>query len=149
MSNGNIVRAEFWNESTGHCDCCGKQTRTIWGGLSDASGAKAAYFVQWTEGEPRHMPNIDLVIGQWGDGASPENRVLVSLAYQPRHGGGSFMVISGKGRPADDRGLCGRALERVDVIGTPFAAEVFSLVDALWLTEPRMDELRTLDGLAE
>ena len=58
------------------------------------------------------------------------------------------MVGSGKGRRADDRTLCSRALERTDVIGTPLANDVFSLVDALWLTEPRIEELRALDSIA-
>jgi hypothetical protein len=59
------------------------------------------------------------------------------------------MVISGKGRRADDRGLCGRALERTDVIGTALANEVFSLVDSLWLTEPRIEEIRVLDSMVQ
>jgi hypothetical protein len=148
MSDEDIVRANFWNESTEHCDCCGKQSKTIWGDLTDSSGAKAVYFVQWTVNEPGHMPNFDMVIGPWGDGTSPADRVLVSLSYQPCPGGGSFMVANGKGRRADDRSLCGRALERADVIGTPLAIEVFSLVDSLWLTELRMEGIRALDDLA-
>lgn len=148
MTEENIVRAHFWNESTGHCDCCGNQSKTIWGDLSDASGTKAVYFVQWTVDKPQHMPNFDLVIGPWGDGTAPSNRVLVSLLYQPRQGGGSFMIVNGQGRRADDRGLCDRALERAEVVGTPLAKEVFSLVDALWLTESRIEEVRALDNMA-
>jgi hypothetical protein len=148
MSNDDIVRANFWNESTGYCDCCGKQSKTIWGDLADSSGAKAVYFVQWTIDDPAHMPNFDLVIGPWGDGTSPTERMLVSLLYQPRSGGGSFMVTTGKGRPADDRSLCSRALESVEVVGTPLANQVFSLVDSLWLTEPRIEGIRALDSLA-
>lgn len=149
MSAEDITRASFWNESTGHCDCCGKQSKTIWGDLADSSGTRAVYFVQWTVNEPEHMPNIDIVLGRWGDGTAPGDRVLVSLLYQPRPGGGSFMLANGTGRRADDRSLCGRALERADVIGTPLANEVFLLVDALWLTEPRIEEIRALDTLAQ
>jgi hypothetical protein len=57
-------------------------------------------------------------------------------------------VIDGKGRPADDRTLCGQALDRADVIGTALAHEVFTLLDALWLTEPRMNEIRALDNIS-
>ena len=148
MSEENIVRANFWNASTGHCNCCGTQSRTIWGDLADSSGTRAVYFVQWTVNEPGHMPHFDIVLGPWGEGTAPGDRVLVSLLYQPRPGGGSFMVASGKGRRADDRSLCGRALERADVIGTPLANEVFSLLDALWLSEPRIEEIRAMDALA-
>jgi hypothetical protein len=148
MTEARTVQANFWKESTGHCDCCGKQSKTIWGDLADSTGTKAIYFVQWTVNEPLHRPNIDLVVGPWGEGTAPIDRMLVSLLYQPRPGGGSFMVVSGKGRRADDRSLCGRALERAEVIDTPLANEMFLLVDSLWLTEPRIEELRALDNLA-
>lgn len=83
------------------------------------------------------------------EGTTPKDRVLVSLLYQPRLGGGSFMISSGKGRRADRRTLCDRALERAEVIGTPVASEAFSMVDALWLTEPRMEAVRALDDVVQ
>jgi hypothetical protein len=39
-------------------------------------------------------------------------------------------------------------LERAEVVGTPLANQVFSLVDSLWLTEPRLEGIRALDTLA-
>jgi len=140
------ITSTFWNESTGHCDCCGRVSKKIWGDLSDASGTQAIYFVHWTVGAPEHCPNIDLVLGKWGEGTDPVDRDLVSLAYRPGPDGGSFMVIDAQGRPPDDRGLCGRALRRDEVVGTPLASHVFSLVDALWLKEPRIAEVRDLNG---
>jgi hypothetical protein len=65
MNNDDIVRANIWNESTEYCDCCGKQSKTIWEDLADASGWKSIYFVQWTIDEPQHMPSVDIVIGPW------------------------------------------------------------------------------------
>jgi hypothetical protein len=148
MAEENIVRAEFWDESEGQCDCCGHQSRTIWGKLADSDGTKALYFVQWTSERPVHFPNFDLVLGPWGDGTAASDRVLVSLVYRPRPGGGAFMVIDGAGRPADKRSICGRALARVDVIGTPLAQEAFALLDALWLTEPRLKAIQAMDDTA-
>jgi hypothetical protein len=139
------LAANSWNESQGTCACCGRQTRTVWGDLSDPAGTHAVYFVTWTPGVPEHAPNVDLVLGRWGEGAASGDRVLVALRYHPKAGGGAFTVIDGQGRPADDRSVCGRALRRVEVIGTPLATEVFALVDALWLTEPRMAEIRGFD----
>ncbi|MGA0611234.1 hypothetical protein [Caldimonas sp. KR1-144] len=148
MSELHSLTATFWNESAGHCECCGRTSRTIWGDLSDSNGTHAVYFVQWTVGAPEHPPNIDLVLGRWGEGAEPSDRVLVSLLFQPGREGGSFMVTSGHGRPADDRSVCGRALRREEVVGTPLAADIFALVDALWLSEPRIEEVRKLNNVA-
>jgi hypothetical protein len=76
------------------------------------------------------------------------DRVLVSLEYRPGEDGGSFMVINGEGRNADDRSICGRALQREEIVGTPLATKVFALVGALWLTEPRIAEVRSLNNVA-
>jgi hypothetical protein len=137
------LTATPWKQSGGHCDCCGNESKTVWGDLSVEEGTLAVYYVQWTVGSPDHQPNIDLVLGRWGDGASPEDRFLVSLLYDPKVEGGSFMVIDSEGRPADSRGLCGRALRKVEVIGTPLADEVFSMVDAIWRQDSRIDELKS------
>jgi hypothetical protein len=58
------------------------------------------------------------------------------------------MVIDGEGRRADDRSICKRPMRRVEVIGTPLADEAFRLVDALWLTEPRLGEVKELGRAA-
>lgn len=58
------------------------------------------------------------------------------------------MVIDSEGRPANDPKLCGRALKRVEVLGTPLAKEVFQLVDCIWLQDPRMADVRDLDSQA-
>jgi hypothetical protein len=52
------------------------------------------------------------------------------------------MVIDGCGRPPDNRELCRQAMRRNEVVGTPLAEEVFALFDAIWLQDPRIDELR-------
>jgi hypothetical protein len=54
------------------------------------------------------------------------------------------MVIDSGHRPANTSQLCGRALKRADVIGTPLASEVFQLVDAIWLQDARIAEVRRL-----
>ena len=134
-----IVKATFLNQSGGFCDCCGCETRTIWGALADDKRTLAIYYVSWTAGSKEHLPNFDLIVGPWGEGTSPSDRMLVSLVYHPIRN--EFMVIDGRG--ARYVKLCARALVREEVIGTSLAAEVFALVDALWLTEPRLAQVRS------
>lgn len=142
------IRTSFWNGTSGHCDCCGHASQTIWGGLAGDDGPLAAWFAGWTVGRPDHMPTIDLVLGPWGEGTRALDRVLVSLRYRPAQGGGALMVVDAAGGARDRRDLCGRALARNEVVGTPLAGQVFALIDALWLTEPRMAAVRSLDDLA-
>jgi len=146
MSHMRALVVNPWKESEGTCACCGRKSKTIWGDVSEQGAAVAIYFVQWTLGAPEHEPCIDIVLGAWGEGARPEDRRAASLLYRPAKGGGSFMVVDGTGRRTDDRSLCGRALQRSEIVGTPLAQEVFSLVDAIWLTEPRIGQLKELDN---
>ena len=134
-----------WEESSAHCACCGNMTKTVWGGVSDSERSVAVYYVQWTAGSPQHYPNFDFIIGAWGDGTGPKDRVLFSMLHLP----GGVTVIDGAGRPADDRGLCGRALTREEVIGTPLAANTFALFDAVWVQDERIAELRGWSHAAE
>jgi hypothetical protein len=137
-----------WKESSGTCDCCGRPSRTVWGDVAAMGQTLAVYYVHWTVGSSDHNPNFDLIIGSWGEGADPSQRILVSLAYRPPPEGGSFMIIDAEGRPAATPTLCGRAMKRAEVIGTPLAKEVFQLVDAIWLHDARIADVRGLGHVA-
>ena len=43
----------------------------------------ASYFLQWTRGTPGHFPNLDFLIGTWGDDTI-NDRKLVSWLYSPK-----------------------------------------------------------------
>jgi hypothetical protein len=47
------------------------------------------------------------------------------------------MVVDAAVRPFAKEGLAGSALARVDVIGTPLAAQVFKLADAIYEQDGR------------
>lgn len=148
MTESPKITAAPWSESAGTCDCCGQSSKTIWGELFVPERTVAVYFVQWTIRSLIHRPNIDLIIGAWGEKSDPKERVLVSLQFQPSSSGGTFMVIDSNNRPSNIKTLCGKTLSRAEVIGTPLASEVFSLVDAIWLTEPRIAEVQELNHVA-
>jgi hypothetical protein len=37
-------------KNLGPCPDCGNATRSVWGYVSNAQGARAVYFIRWTEG---------------------------------------------------------------------------------------------------
>lgn len=123
------------------CECCGGTTRRVWGYLHSESGESSAYFVQWTQGQvDAHGAFFDFVIGRWGDGASAADRAVASLELRRLDAGPGFMVIDASGR-GDFTGIAASVLNRADVIGTPLAAQLFELVDAVWLQDDRIREL--------
>lgn len=148
MSELSRLAANPWKRSSGVCACCGRTSHTVWGDILDANRTAAIYFVQWTESSPDHSPSIDLVLGPWGDGTGPNDRELVSLLFRPAHDGGSFMVIDAQERQIARQSVCSRGLGREEVVGTPIANSVFALVDAIWETDPRIAEVKALNGAA-
>jgi hypothetical protein len=145
MSEPMEMVATPWKESEVTCACCGGKSKTIWGDLSASDTTLAIYYVQWTVDSPEHMPNFDFVVGPWGDGTNPEDRILISLLFKPGPDGGSFMVIDSEKRLDRHRKICGRSMLRAEIVGTPLASEIFSFVDTIWLTDPRMSEVRDLN----
>jgi hypothetical protein len=117
-------------------------SRLVWGYVNDESCSPVAvYYVHWTPGRPDHGANFDLVVGAWGDEATGEDRVGASLLYRPDEGG--FMVIDASTRPfSKEQTLFSRSLRREEVVGTDLAAELFAMVDAVWLGDSRIADVR-------
>jgi hypothetical protein len=126
-------------ESSGHCDCCGNESRCVWGMVHQGQATVAAYWMHWTVGhlsEPG--ANLDLIVGKWGDQASAKDRCLVSLLHrQQPDDSAALMVIDASERPAAKGELAHIALDRGEVIGTPLAAQVFDLIDAIYEQDGR------------
>lgn len=135
-----VYEVETTGESGGKCDCCGNDSRCVWGFVHEVNGPTvAAYFMHWSVG---HLidpgANLDVVLGPWGDGTTSKDRYGVSLLHREQEDGApSLMVIDAAGRPVGDGTLATTMLERDDVIGTPLAPQVFSIVDAIYEQDGR------------
>ncbi len=129
--------------SEGHCDCCGSTTKRVWGLIHKDGAAVAAYFVGWAEQRPDHGASFDLILGKWGASATKQDRYAVALDYRIVEGSHQFMVVDAHGRLTYGSELADSALNRSEVIGTPLASQVFALIDAIYMGDPRLDEIRT------
>jgi hypothetical protein len=106
----------------GPCECCGNNSRCVWGFVHTPEATIASYFVHWMLNRVGdHGANFDLILGKWGEQSSAADRCLVSLAYRLFEGGPQFMVIDGEDRPAATSDLVGHVLRRSDVVGQPVA----------------------------
>jgi hypothetical protein len=94
--------------------------------------------MHWTVGHLEDLgANLDIVIGDWGDDSDPDSRVAVSLVHYETSAGPQMTVIDAEGRRDRLSGLAHRMAARDAVIGTPLAAQVFLLVDAIYLQDGR------------
>jgi hypothetical protein len=133
---------ELFETSGGICDCCGTTTKRVWGSINAINKQIGAYFVSWTESKPDHGAAFDLILGEWGENTTSEERFSVALDFRLADGTPQFMVINAADRDVSKSHLVGTALKRSDVIGTPLAPQVFAVIDAIYLS-PGLEELRS------
>jgi len=127
----------------GPCACCGDNSRKVWGLVHRGAAGEAAYFVEWTMGQiARHGAHFDLVLGKWGDGTTREDRYAVSLEFQRTEQGPAFIIIDATDRDVGRDDLVRRGLRRDEVIGTEVAKQAFDIIDAIWLQDARIEEIR-------
>jgi hypothetical protein len=130
------------SKDIGVCECCGRSSRRVWGYAYAADQCVAAYFVHWTLGHiPDQGANIDLILGEWGDTASSDQRSAIALAYRLLDNGPAMMVIDADGRDIATSDLVGRVLRRDQIVGTEMAQEAFSVADAILAQDARVMEL--------
>ena len=134
-----IFTVEPLDQSYGHCDCCGRESRSVWGLVHNGDATSAAYWMHWTAGHLTDQgANLDLVLGSWGEGTTLDDRVAISLLHREQADGTpALMVINAEDRPIGSSDLARTALKRDEVIGTPLAAQVFQLVDAIYEQDNR------------
>jgi hypothetical protein len=134
------IQIEPTEENGGFCDCCGSQSRTVWGSAHEAGEIVAVYFVQWTVGQPlgEHPANIDLIYGPVGEGTTRFDRRAVSLIHFENENGPAVMVTDASARRFSESDLVGTIMQRSEVLGTALARHVFRIVDAILLQDPRL-----------
>jgi hypothetical protein len=126
----------------GPCGCCGTTTRRVWGWAHRGDTTEAAYFVEWTPNSvAKHGAMFDLILGRFGEGATAADRVAVSLAYRVTDGAPGFMIVDAAKRHTGQSALVGQALDRSAVLPTALSKQAFDVVDAIWLNDPRINEL--------
>jgi hypothetical protein len=136
------LEIEPTGESTGYCDCCGSTTKRVWGFAYRDGGAVGAYFLGWAERRPDHGASIELILGNWGETATRQERYVIALDCRIAEASPQFMLVDAEGRLPSADDLASVALKRSEVVGTPLAPQVFALVDAIYLSDPRIEEVR-------
>jgi hypothetical protein len=132
---------EIAKETTfGPCSCCGQMTKRVWGYVYRLDAALAVYYVQWTPGHEAKSADFDLIVSPWGENTHASQRSAVSLKYRVLDTGPSFMVVDASTRAAENK-LASHSLTRAEIIGTPLAAEVFAICDAIYTDDPRIMEI--------
>lgn len=125
------------------CDCCGDPTQTVSSDLFLGDDLASLYWVTWTPGKPDHRAAFRLVFGPWGDGADPSGRALALADYFiDEERGGSFWVRDDATALIRKDSAVRAALSRADIVGVLFGMTFFAILDAIFMKDPRLDEIR-------
>ena len=127
----------------GPCECCGDSSRLAVGMVRLNDEPYAVYQVHWTINQVfTHGAEFYFILGQFGEGTTAADKFAVALHFFIDSDRFGFMVVDADKTRISSHPLVGRALPRVDVINTPLAEEVFELVDAIWLDDENIAEVR-------
>ncbi|MCB9593311.1 MAG: hypothetical protein H6719_11325 [Sandaracinaceae bacterium] len=123
---------------------CGEHgvSRTVWGYLYVEGVPRAVYYVQWTVGRAaENGANVDLLMGEWEDDSTPEQRVAVSLEYRVGPDGPEFRSLDPHERPHANSGLAAHNIPGRHVMGNPVAADAYAFMHAVFGQDARVAEL--------
>ncbi|WP_170383235.1 hypothetical protein [Ruegeria atlantica] len=118
------------------CDCCRKVT-TFGAGELLYTGEFVGWFsVKFSEDPESHSTIIKVYVGDWSDGAPVDTRWGISVSC---HSEGCTLLDWGEeDQKNNDLFTC---LNRADILGSDFAAELWAMVDAIIMKDSRLKEL--------
>ena len=122
----------------GACPDCGNATRSVWGYVSNAEGARAAYFIRWTEGHLERGAQIVVSIGAWGDQGKPGDRSCFGFECRMGTDRPGFMVIDSAQLAWAQREVLGVQLSRDNALAHSTCREVFSILDRIVEDDKRL-----------
>jgi hypothetical protein len=126
------IRIESDGETTlDACGDCGNATRSIWGYVSDSRGARAAYFIRWTDGHLERGALLVISIGACGKDARPADRVCVALECRMGVDRPQFMVVDAAQVPWTQREVLGVKLSRESALANAAIQELFAISDRI------------------
>lgn len=127
----------------GPCECCGDISHLATGMVRLDDEPYALYQVHWTKNQiVKHGAEFYVVLGKFGERTTAADKFAVALHYFIEPDRSGFSVVDADKTAIASHPLVGRALARADVVDTPLAQEVFDLIDAIWLEDKNIAEVR-------
>jgi hypothetical protein len=96
----------------------------------------AVYYAEWTDVANVEEMDLDVIIGEWGDGTSAHDRGLVSVwtKLDPVQ----FMVVDSNTRLPRYLQVASKAMSREEVLSSAIKAPLFELLDLIFQEDDRL-----------
>ena len=124
-----MIEIEFEEPSVSTCDCCGKSTVRLTRFVLKDGNAYAVYYLQYTPGhDPDYMSGL-IGLGDWGESASPADRLAFPFRLWASKDSYSVGLIEAAESPWVESTFLGRLLNRDEALSHPWCKEVFHITD--------------------
>jgi hypothetical protein len=121
-----------------YCECCGNKTLTVHGFVYNNNNAYAVYLACWTVGHPERGVAMAIGLGEWGEGASPDQRRSVGLECRTTDNQIQFAVIDPEQSPWGRTEFLGRMLPRDTALKDAEIKEFFHIAEHVVQEDPRV-----------
>ncbi|WP_058246497.1 hypothetical protein [Tropicibacter naphthalenivorans] len=116
------------------CNCCGKPTTVVTGYLTSGDYSAGWYTVGVTLDAPGHLPLLRLYIGDWSEGAGPDERWGFRIGID----GDGPQLVDWSAEDRSEAAPVFTPLDRAQVLGTPMERQIFTLVERILTQDSRL-----------
>ena len=116
------------NESA-PCPCCGGKTTSLTRFVLKDGDAYAIYYARFSDNHSERRVYATISIGEWGEDASPEQRVAFALQLRATPSKYEVEVLESEASPWREAKLIGRTLGRAEALTHALLPEVFHITD--------------------
>ncbi|WP_417208087.1 hypothetical protein [Antarctobacter sp.] len=134
ISDGSDVTLREGETEETACKCCGAPTTVVTGYLEVGDLSAGWYTVGVTLGKPDHLPLVRLYIGDWTDGAGPDERWALRVGISRD---GPTLLDWPEKDAAEVRPVF-TPLNRAQVLGTPMEGQLWSLLNTILTCDSRL-----------
>ena len=124
--------------TTGHCDCCGNESKAFHGFVYLDDQAHGLYLCTYTVGHPEFGVSMAVSLRGWGEGADPTEKECVALEWVQSETGPGCRVSDAATCPWGNESSLGRKLSREEALANGVAQEAFVVTDAVWAEDIRL-----------
>ena len=124
-----MIRIEFEQPTTRHCDCCGGATTTLTRFVYDDGNAHAVYYARFGARHRAGIVEAIVSIGDWGEGSGPWDRVAFPLEIRTAGRQPLVGLVDAARSPWAGAEILGRILDREEALAHELKTDVFHITD--------------------
>lgn len=128
------------------CECCGSSYTSLTRFVLKDGAAHAVYFARLDDAHQSSRIHCLLGLGEWGEGASPQDRVAFALHIWEAGGNSNVALVDAAESPWSEVTYLGRILDRDEALSHSWKAEVFHLTDHMVEEDPEISSFLGRDA---